>query len=518
MSHPDDDLLERLLAQQLAEDAIRDLNARLAVDADLRRRLIHLADEHASLRQALVLNPVRLGRRPLAARRPLLVRRSLLVRVSAAALLVLGIAAGSWWWALPSSLLVADGVRQERDRPIPPGTRRLELGGFVTIDLSHDATVLVTGRPGAEQVRLAGGSAHCHIIPHRGRFTLSTAVGDIAVVGTEFTAQLQGDAMSIRSALITVTAGVVLVSGPWGETRLTAGEAATIPPAPHAVNERDALVNEVMIATKWSEALAFQLAMQLFVLNPKHSPDGAGWKNAMLAAQSVVSHSAALQELLRSPFASVTLTELKDYRDFLLTPAGSGLALAVYEHGVDRGKMAGTFSGLQRMAFAALGSLHPRPDQAVPISNPSEPLRAAAQRVTRAYGYDASIANVLAPQLISQAPRDTTVETLRSAMLAAMEADPTWKDGLTDLVQKRLSESDMGVAEVWLATPSGRSVAAKMATATPEFIRQFASVLTADNAGQAQAKGQQPTLLAEVEDEFKRLQAAVPKEGKKSEF
>ena len=98
MSHPDDDLLERLLAQQLAEDAIRDLNARLAVDADLRRRLIHLADEHASLRQALVLNPVRLGRRPLAARRPLLVRRSLLVRVSAAALLVLGIAAGSWWW------------------------------------------------------------------------------------------------------------------------------------------------------------------------------------------------------------------------------------------------------------------------------------------------------------------------------------------------------------------------------------------------------------------------------------
>ena len=48
--------------------------------------------------------------------------------------------------------------------------------------------------------------------------------------------------------------------------------------------------------------------------------------------------------------------------------------------------------------------------------------------------------------------------------------------------------------------------------------RQLASVLVADQAGQAQAKGQQPTLLAEVEDEFTRLQAAVPLEGKKSEF
>lgn len=164
--------------------------------------------------------------------RPASRRRSYLAAKLLAAAAVLLLAVGAVWGLWPRypepmaegdfralSLTGREAPRGSplRGRRILAGARgaALTLGGYCRLVLEPGATLVERGGPRQEAVALEDGTLKSHITPGKGKYTVHTPLGSVAVVGTEFEVTVEssgqeGDSvMSRMSRSVVVTVAVV---------------------------------------------------------------------------------------------------------------------------------------------------------------------------------------------------------------------------------------------------------------------------------------------------------------------
>jgi ferric-dicitrate binding protein FerR (iron transport regulator) len=132
---------------------------------------------------------------------------------------------------------IADGGELRRGAVLQIGNQgaALELGDYCRLDLDPDSVVRLAGEPRRERIFLEQGRVLCDVDGQAGQFAVETDLCTATVKGTRFIVQLddqEGELpMLRRQALVRVLAGVVLVSGAWGEDVLRAAEEKRIVPA-----------------------------------------------------------------------------------------------------------------------------------------------------------------------------------------------------------------------------------------------------------------------------------------------
>jgi hypothetical protein len=158
------------------------------------------------------------------------------VAVAAAVLLLVGGAArtpypepqaeGSY------AVLWGDSVSRGAVLRTGAGGARLTLGGYCRVSLDPDSLVRIEGTPHCEQIFLEEGRALCDVDGKTGQFVVETDLCTVSVQGTRFTVQLseqRGEQkMPRRQVLVNVLAGLVAVSGLWGQDILTAGQSKAV--------------------------------------------------------------------------------------------------------------------------------------------------------------------------------------------------------------------------------------------------------------------------------------------------
>ncbi|NQT86038.1 FecR domain-containing protein [bacterium] len=115
-----------------------------------------------------------------------------------------------------------------RDEPVT-----VRLGGYAHVMLEAGSVARIEGEERAERIHLVNGAVHCEVDSKIGSFAVHTDVGTVETAGTRFEVRLldekgQGD-MATKRLYVKVLVGVVLATGAWGEQRVTAGQAKTLP-------------------------------------------------------------------------------------------------------------------------------------------------------------------------------------------------------------------------------------------------------------------------------------------------
>lgn len=193
-----------------------------------------------------------------ARRSPLITRH--IWRKAAAALLILSLSFFMFFMFGQSypDFRISDGIRIAEDRELARGViltagkngGELVLGGYCTVTFDPESTVRIEGSRYRERIYLERGGAVCSIQPHKGSFSVRTAVGEVAVQGTVFSVELVEERngtisgltgihahkgakkMKYGKMIVNVIAGTVLVAGTWGDIRVAAGEVCTFTDAP----------------------------------------------------------------------------------------------------------------------------------------------------------------------------------------------------------------------------------------------------------------------------------------------
>jgi HEAT repeat protein/ferric-dicitrate binding protein FerR (iron transport regulator) len=113
-------------------------------------------------------------------------------------------------------------------------TATLTLGGYCRVELAPQTRLKIEGAERAEAVVLQEGQVTCEVDRGIGGFEVQSEVGTVSVKGTRFSVTLAGDTpVMTRRLVVAVFAGAVLVSGPWGQQILAAGQGQAFPgPAP----------------------------------------------------------------------------------------------------------------------------------------------------------------------------------------------------------------------------------------------------------------------------------------------
>jgi hypothetical protein len=110
------------------------------------------------------------------------------------------------------------------------GEATLSLGGYAEVDFAPESVCLIEGAKNNEQVYLERGGVHCRVIPAAAgmnrSFSVRTECGTAQALGTEFSVLLdETEDANMKKMLVKVVAGVVLVTGIYGESKsLLAGE------------------------------------------------------------------------------------------------------------------------------------------------------------------------------------------------------------------------------------------------------------------------------------------------------
>jgi ferric-dicitrate binding protein FerR (iron transport regulator) len=204
--HPRDKLIDLLLREELGGEAPPDLTERILARAFPRRR-----------------------------------RRWLAVLAAAGLLL----AAGLGWFCWPASPAlsvegpceVVDGGPVRRGAAVRTADRpaTLKLGGYCRVELRQETLLKIEGQEKAEAVYLEAGEVLCTVTPHTGAFAVRTPAGTVSVVGTQFSVRVieeKGEREPMnRRMIVSVLAGVVVVSGAWGSFELFAGDQREVPKA-----------------------------------------------------------------------------------------------------------------------------------------------------------------------------------------------------------------------------------------------------------------------------------------------
>ncbi len=109
----------------------------------------------------------------------------------------------------------------------------LKLGGYCRVELRPETLLRIEGQEKAEAVYLEAGEVLCTVTPATGTFAVQTQAGTVSVLGTQFSVRVieeKGERQIMdRRMIVSVLAGVVLVSGTWGSFELSAGEQREVP-------------------------------------------------------------------------------------------------------------------------------------------------------------------------------------------------------------------------------------------------------------------------------------------------
>ncbi len=178
-------------------------------------------------------------------------RRTALWAAAAAVILVAG---GVALWSgksypgptIDGQAIIAGGGSLDRGKEVATATgqsAKLTLGGYCHIELAEDTTVQLTGGVKDESIYLKNGEVTCKVDHQIGGFSVHTELGDVHVTGTEFSVKLVDDVnatnpknpfsqgenpMTTRKMVVAVITGTVILSSPWGQTPVSAGETQVI--------------------------------------------------------------------------------------------------------------------------------------------------------------------------------------------------------------------------------------------------------------------------------------------------
>jgi len=112
------------------------------------------------------------------------------------------------------------------------GGAALNLGGYCRVNLDANSLVRINGAPRSERIFLEEGRAECEVDRKVGQFEVVTDLCTVAVQGTRFSVQLERrkgeDDMLRRQVWVKVLAGLVVVSGTWGQELLTVGQSKVL--------------------------------------------------------------------------------------------------------------------------------------------------------------------------------------------------------------------------------------------------------------------------------------------------
>ncbi len=87
---------------------------------------------------------------------------------------------------------------------VGPGGARLRLGGYCRLALHPRVALVLTGEPGREAVRLAAGRLDALVERGHGEFRVETAIGEIEVIGTEFSTMVDRAPRAGHGSVVTV--------------------------------------------------------------------------------------------------------------------------------------------------------------------------------------------------------------------------------------------------------------------------------------------------------------------------
>jgi len=108
------------------------------------------------------------------------------------------------------------------------GGAALALGGYCRLELEPQSALRIEGAKRAEQVCLERGGVACDVDSKVGTFVVRADLGTVSVRGTRFVVRIVevkgGEEMVAKKLFVKVAAGLVLVSGAWGERALAAGQ------------------------------------------------------------------------------------------------------------------------------------------------------------------------------------------------------------------------------------------------------------------------------------------------------
>jgi len=100
----------------------------------------------------------------------------------------------------------------------------LDLGNYIKVEMAPESKFTLQGKEKKEVVYLEEGEVTCEVDKNIGEFIVKTPVGTVSVQGTKFNVKLiKEDGTMTKKMLVKVLAGVVLVSGAWGQEQLAQG-------------------------------------------------------------------------------------------------------------------------------------------------------------------------------------------------------------------------------------------------------------------------------------------------------
>lgn len=162
----------------------------------------------------------------------------------AAAALIIGTLTGiSWFLFFPSypKPSISGPVHIAENRPLTRGTKlktqgtpaSLHLGGYCTIDIAPETTVVLQGEPSREAVFVEQGKITCDVVPNSGSFDVHTMLGVVSVKGTRFSVTVccgdsQRDADTYQME-VSVQSGRVVAANDQKEYVLGAGDILILP-------------------------------------------------------------------------------------------------------------------------------------------------------------------------------------------------------------------------------------------------------------------------------------------------
>ena len=134
-------------------------------------------------------------------------RRSLVLtfRFMAVAAVFMIVIGGAWFWyakfkyAQPEfstlsragETVAARPLRRGEAVTVGGGGARLDLGGYCRLAFDPKTEFFLRGERRKEAIELVRGRAVCKVTPERGQFSVQTPLGEVRVVGTEFSTSVQ---------------------------------------------------------------------------------------------------------------------------------------------------------------------------------------------------------------------------------------------------------------------------------------------------------------------------------------
>lgn len=112
------------------------------------------------------------------------------------------------------------------ETPITVAIRHVDLRLDPNTEAAYVRDVTTSSAHVIPVIQLRRGALFCNVEPDHGGLLLETTVGRVVVKGTQFRVMLEEEdgKMGIKTMVVKVIVGAVLVTGAWGESELSAGE------------------------------------------------------------------------------------------------------------------------------------------------------------------------------------------------------------------------------------------------------------------------------------------------------